>query len=85
LDDVAARLGDGIALQGNLDPHALFAPPAEVRRLTADVLARVGTRRGHIMNLGHGILPDTPIESVQALIEAVHEPSRMAAVAVAGT
>lgn len=75
LDQVAVRVGDGVALQGNLDPHALFAPPAEVRRLTREVLERAGTRPGHIMNLGHGILPDTPIASVDALIETVHEHS----------
>ncbi|MEZ5291722.1 MAG: uroporphyrinogen decarboxylase [Vicinamibacterales bacterium] len=81
LDRVAAAAGDGVALQGNLDPHALFAPPDVVRRLTADVLARVAGRRGHIMNLGHGILPETPIESVEALIETVQAP-RPAAEAV---
>jgi uroporphyrinogen decarboxylase len=72
LDVAAARLGPRVALQGNLDPHALFAEPVEVRRRTADVLARMAGRPGHIMNLGHGILPDTPIASVEALVEAVH-------------
>jgi len=72
LDRVADCVGTGVALQGNLDPHALFASPGEVRRLTADVLARAGGRPGHIMNLGHGILPDTPIDSVHVLIETVH-------------
>jgi uroporphyrinogen decarboxylase len=71
LDDAARRLGPGLALQGNLDPHALFGEPADVRRLAADVLARMNGRPGHIMNLGHGILPDTPIASVEALVEAV--------------
>jgi uroporphyrinogen decarboxylase len=71
LDDAARRLGPGLALQGNLDPHALFAEPAEVRRLAGDVLARMQGRPGHIMNLGHGILPDTPIASVEALVDAV--------------
>jgi len=73
LDEVAAEAGPGVALQGNLDPHALFAEPAEVKRLAADVLARVAGRPGHIMNLGHGILPETPIAGVEALIDAVHE------------
>ena len=72
LDVAAARVGPGLALQGNLDPHALFADPGEVRRRAADVLARMAGRPGHIMNLGHGILPDTPIASVEALVEAVH-------------
>jgi uroporphyrinogen decarboxylase len=73
LDDVARRVGPGIALQGNLDPHALFAAPDEVARLARGVLARMDGRPGHIMNLGHGILPETPIESVEALIESVHK------------
>jgi uroporphyrinogen decarboxylase len=72
LDVAAARVGPGLALQGNLDPHALFAEPDAVRRRAADVLARVAGRPGHIMNLGHGILPDTPIASVEALVQAVH-------------
>jgi uroporphyrinogen decarboxylase len=71
LEVAAARVGPHLALQGNLDPHALFADPGEVRRLAGDVLARMAGRRGHIMNLGHGILPDTPIAGVEALVEAV--------------
>ena len=81
IDQAAARVGPAIALQGNLDPHALFAPPAEVARLAADVLVRMADRDGHIMNLGHGILPDTPIPSVEALVEAVHQVTRRDAVA----
>jgi uroporphyrinogen decarboxylase len=73
LDQAAARVGPGIALQGNLDPHVLFAEPAIVRAETTAVLDRVAGRPGHIMNLGHGIMPDTPIASVEALIAAVHE------------
>ena len=73
LDDVARRVVPGVALQGNLDPHALFAAPDEVARLARGVLARMDGRPGHIMNLGHGILPETPIESVEALVQAVHE------------
>jgi uroporphyrinogen decarboxylase len=72
LDRVAEIAGPDIALQGNLDPHVLFADHSVVRASTADVLRRVEGRPGHIMNLGHGILPDTPIASVEALIEAVH-------------
>ena len=72
LDEVAAIAGPDVALQGNLDPHVLFADPAVVRACAGDVLRRVAGRPGHIMNLGHGILPDTPIASVDALIEAVH-------------
>lgn len=73
LDIAAARVGPDVALQGNLDPHALFAPPDEVRRHAETVLAQAAGRPGHIMNLGHGILPDTPIASVDALVRAVHE------------
>jgi uroporphyrinogen decarboxylase len=73
LDEAARRAGAGIALQGNLDPHALFAAPDEIARLAADVLARGRAAAGHVMNLGHGILPDTPIASVDALVAAVHE------------
>ena len=71
IDVVAARVGPDIALQGNLDPHALFGTPADVSRLAHDVLDRVAGRPGHIMNLGHGILPETPIASVEALVAAV--------------
>jgi uroporphyrinogen decarboxylase len=72
LDEAARRVGRGVALQGNLDPHALFAAPDAIARLAADVLARGRAAAGHVMNLGHGILPDTPIESVDALVAAVH-------------
>jgi uroporphyrinogen decarboxylase len=72
LDEAARRVGPHVALQGNLDPHVLFADQATVARQVGGVLARMAGRRGHIMNLGHGILPDTPISSVEALISAVH-------------
>jgi uroporphyrinogen decarboxylase len=72
LDEVAAIVGDGIALQGNLDPHVLFAAPPVIRERVEEILRRVAGRPGHIMNLGHGILPDTPIASVETLIDAVH-------------
>jgi uroporphyrinogen decarboxylase len=84
------RLGGGVALQGNLDPAALFAPPAEVLRRTRAMLESMaegggdgvsggnpGSRgyRGYIVNLGHGILPETPLASVEALVRAVEEAS----------
>ncbi len=65
------RLGD-VAVQGNLDPAVLFAPRQEVRRRALDLLQRVGGRPGHIFNLGHGILPHTPLDNVLALVDAVH-------------
>jgi uroporphyrinogen decarboxylase len=64
-------LGD-VAVQGNLDPAVLFAPRREVRRRALDLLRRVQGRPGHIYNLGHGILPHTPLDNVLALVDAVH-------------
>jgi uroporphyrinogen decarboxylase len=70
--DQARRLTGGrVALQGNLDPNVLFASPAVVRREANAVLDAAGAAPGHIMNLGHGILPETPIASVEALVETV--------------
>jgi uroporphyrinogen decarboxylase len=66
------RLGD-VAVQGNLDPTLLFAPRQEVQRRATDLLRRVGRRPGHIFNLGHGILPHTPLDNVLALVDAVHQ------------
>lgn len=74
LDRAHARLGDGVALQGNLDPVALFAPLDLLREQVRDVLRRA-PRVGHIFNLGHGILPETPVEHVRAVVEMVHEMS----------
>jgi uroporphyrinogen decarboxylase len=71
-----ARLGADVGVQGNLDPVALFASPAEIRRRVAAVLERAGGRAGHIFNLGHGVLPETPVAHVTAMIDAVHELSR---------
>jgi uroporphyrinogen decarboxylase len=73
LDDGWETVGYDVAIQGNLDPVALFAPPDEIRRRVAEILRRAGGRPGHIFNLGHGVLPDTPVEHVIALVEAVHE------------
>jgi uroporphyrinogen decarboxylase len=61
------------AIQGNLDPAALFAPQAELHRRVQDVLNQAAGRHGHIFNLGHGILPHTPVENVRAVVEWVHE------------
>jgi uroporphyrinogen decarboxylase len=72
IDEVRRRVGDGVALQGNLDPGALFASPSEIRTRVADILARAGTT-GHIFNLGHGVLPETDPEHVRAMIAAVRE------------
>jgi uroporphyrinogen decarboxylase len=71
LDEVRGRVGKGIALQGNLDPLALFLPQAELEARVQDVLRRAGPL-GHIFNLGHGVLPPTSPEAAKALVDAVH-------------
>jgi uroporphyrinogen decarboxylase len=76
LDQARHRVGNGIGVQGNLDPHALFAAPEVVRERALAVLDQAGEAPGHIMNLGHGILPDTPIASAYALVEAVQSRER---------
>ncbi len=75
LDEAWARLGD-VAVMGNFDSVALFTNPDVVRRRAKDILDRAANRPGHVFNLGHGILPETPVENVVALVEAVHELSR---------
>jgi uroporphyrinogen decarboxylase len=72
LDEGWRRVGDGVAVQGNLDPTALFAPREVLLAKADDVLARAGGRPGHIFNLGHGVLPGAAVENVQALVEHVH-------------
>jgi uroporphyrinogen decarboxylase len=71
LDAARARLGPDVAVQGNLDPCALFLPPAELEVRVRDTLAR-GGGIGHVFNLGHGILPPTPPEAARRLVELVH-------------
>jgi uroporphyrinogen decarboxylase len=63
------------AVQGNLDPSALLAPWPVVESQALDVLARAGGRDGHVFNLGHGVLPSTPVEHLQRLVDLVHERS----------
>lgn len=67
------RVGDKVALQGNLDPAVLFSPPETVRAEAARVLESYGTGAGHVFNLGHGVSQFTSPETVAALVEAVHE------------
>lgn len=67
------RIGFDRAVQGNLDPVTLFAPREELRLQVERVLQAVAGRHGHIFNLGHGILPQTPVDNVIALVEMVHE------------
>ena len=68
-----AAVGDRVALQGNLDPSALYAPPVAIRTEVGRVLASYGTGVGHVFNLGHGIHPDVPPEHAGAMLAAVHE------------
>jgi uroporphyrinogen decarboxylase len=76
LDEARTRLGMTarypFAVQGNLDPAVLLGPIPLIERRAADVIAR-GGRRGHVFNLGHGITPETPIESVEALVRVVQQ------------
>jgi uroporphyrinogen decarboxylase len=76
LDDAWQRIGSDRAIQGNLDPTLLLGPIDRALTATDDVLARAGGRPGHIFNLGHGILPSTPIDHVQAIARYVHQKTR---------
>jgi uroporphyrinogen decarboxylase len=73
LADARKRLGPDICLQGNLDPTLLFTNPKVVAQAVKAIIAKNGQNRGHIFNLGHGILPKTPIENVEALIDAAQQ------------
>ncbi len=76
LDVAWDRVGYDRGVQGNLDPALLLGPMARIFAGADDVLRRAGGRLGHIFNLGHGILPATPLEHVRALVDYVHERSR---------
>jgi uroporphyrinogen decarboxylase len=76
LSDARRRVGDQVALQGNLDPSVLYASPVHIREQVAKVLASFGAGTGHVFNLGHGIHPGIKPEHAAAMIEAVHELSR---------
>ncbi len=72
--DVGWRaVGHDVAIQGNLDPVVLFAGLPVIRDRVRAILDQAGGRAGHIFNLGHGILPQTPVEHVKALVDMVHE------------
>lgn len=75
LDEGWRRLGNDVSVMGNLDPVALFANQKELLNRTAIILNQSGGRPGHIFNLGHGILPDTPVDNVIAVVNYVHETS----------
>jgi uroporphyrinogen decarboxylase len=78
LDEGRALVGEEVAVQGNLDPALLFAPRPEIKKRVHDILQRAGGRPGHIFNLGHGILQHTPVDNVKAVVDMVHEYSRVA-------
>ena len=68
-----SRVGGQVALQGNMDPVALYANPDVIREKVKQVLEKYGTGSGHVFNLGHGILPDINPEHVKVMVDAVHE------------
>jgi uroporphyrinogen decarboxylase len=73
IGDARSRVGHKVALQGNLDPTMLYAPPQRIREEVADILARYGEGSGHIFNLGHGITPEVNPDHAKAFVEAVTE------------
>ncbi len=73
LDDAWQTVGFDRAVQGNLDPTVLLTSPEEIRHQAKLILDQAAHRAGHIFNLGHGILPQTPVENAIALVDAVHE------------
>ncbi|HBO38949.1 MAG TPA: uroporphyrinogen decarboxylase, partial [Pasteurellaceae bacterium] len=76
LSDARARIGHKVALQGNMDPSVLYAPPAAIEREVEQILADFGHGSGHVFNLGHGIHQDVPVESPKVLVDAVHRYSK---------
>jgi uroporphyrinogen decarboxylase len=73
LDAACERIGHDRAVQGKHDPITHFAPIPEIRRRVADILGQAGGRNGHIFNLGHGVLQQTPVDHARAVVDAVHE------------
>jgi len=79
LDEGWRIVGHDRAVQGNLDPAVLFAPPREIEARVREILSQAGGRPGHIFNLGHGILPSTPPDAVRLVVDTVHEVSAASA------
>lgn len=73
IDDARRRIGDRVALQGNMDPSTLYAPARRIRAEVADILARFGSGSGHVFNLGHGVHQFVDPEAVKVFVDAVHE------------
>lgn len=76
LDHAIARLGGDVVVQGNLDPLAMFLPRDKIEERVRDILSRASSAQGHIFNLGHGVVPQTPPDNVIALVEMVHRLSK---------
>ncbi len=74
LDEAWKTLGFEVGIQGNLDPVALYSSPDDIRERASRILKQAAGRPGHIFNLGHGVLPTTPVDHVKALISHVHSP-----------
>ncbi|MBM4135469.1 MAG: uroporphyrinogen decarboxylase [Nitrospira sp.] len=73
IGDAIKKLGKKVVVQGNLDPCALFLPREMIEERVKDILWKGEYAKGHIFNLGHGVLPETPVENVIAMVEAVHK------------
>jgi len=73
LDEARRMLGANVAVQGNLDPITLFAPPEVLESRVAEILKLAGGRAGHIFNLGHGIVPGTPVEAVLQVVQQIKQ------------
>ena len=71
--DAKARVGDRVALQGNMDPAIMATNPEVIEQEVSRILADFGTGSGHVFNLGHGITPKILPENVKALVDAVHD------------
>jgi len=76
LDDAIKRLGSNFSIQGNLDPCELFLPKNKIADRVSAILKKAASAKGHIFNLGHGILPETPVENVVVTVEIVHKLSK---------
>jgi uroporphyrinogen decarboxylase len=77
IQQARARVGHQVALQGNMDPVALYANPEVITEKVKTILHKYGSGSGHVFNLGHGILPDMNPDHVKAMVDAVHEHSRV--------
>jgi uroporphyrinogen decarboxylase len=73
ISNARSRVGDKVALQGNLDPIALYASPEVITEKVKTILQAYGNGSGHVFNLGHGILPDINPDHVKAMVDAVHQ------------